>query len=71
MCDDFQTLITMEPGDPSAGLHGSSGYDSWTGEIGFNPLEYYIWRNGQMHNGLTVVAFQLVVSSPQFLNRKR
>ena len=58
--DHAPTLITMEPGDPAAGLHGSSGYDSWTGEPGFNPLEYYMWRNGRMHNGLTVAAFALV-----------
>ena len=54
----------MEQGDPAAALHGSSGYDSWTGEPGFNPLEYYVWRNGQMHNGLTVAAFQLVDVRP-------
>ena len=54
----------MEQGDPAAALHGSSGYDSWTGEPGFNPLEYYVWRNGQMHNGLTVAAFQLVDVHP-------
>ena len=58
--DHAPTLLTMEPGDPAAGLHGSSGYNSWTGEPGFNPLEYYMWKNGQMHNGLTVAAFQLV-----------
>ena len=62
--DHAPTLITMEQGDPAAALHGSSGYDSWTGEPGFNPLEYYVWRNGQMHNGLTVAAFQLVDVSP-------
>jgi hypothetical protein len=62
--DHAPTLITMEQGDPAAGLHGSSGYDSWTGELGFNPLEYYLWRNGRMHNGLVVAAFALVDCKP-------
>ena len=62
--DHAPTLITMEQGDPAAGLHGSSGYDSWTGKLGFNPLEYYLWRNGRMHNGLVVAAFALVDCGP-------
>lgn len=62
--DHAPTLITMERGDPAAGLHGSSGYNSWTGDLGFNPLEYYLWRNGRMHNGLVVAAFALVDYGP-------
>ena len=33
-------------------------------QLGFNPLEYYVWRGGRMHNGLTVAAFQLVDVAP-------
>ena len=40
-------------GSPSGGLHGSSG-------PGFNPSSYYLWKDGQMHNGLVVASFQLV-----------
>eukprot|EP01052_Picozoa_sp_SAG31_P002903 SAG31_NODE_105_length_25008_cov_17.439399_16_plen_198_part_00 len=62
--DHAPTLLTMETGDPAAGMHGSSGYDSWTGRQGFNPTEYYVWKDGRMHNGLTVAAFQLVDCPP-------
>ena len=44
-------LITMREGAEGHILHGSSG-------PGFDPHQYYIFRNGQMHNGLTVVAWQ-------------
>ena len=37
----------------AGGLHGASG-------PGFDPNQYYVWKGGQMHNGLVVVAFQLV-----------
>ena len=39
-------LITMEHGAEGQALHGSSGPD-------FNPHEYYVFRNGQLHNGLS------------------
>ena len=38
-------------------LHGSSG-------PGFDPSQYYIYQNGQMHNGLTVLSFQLTDVNP-------
>ena len=34
-------------------LHGSSG-------PGFDPMQYYVWKDRQMHNGLVVVTWQLV-----------
>ena len=33
-------------------LHGSSGPE-------FDPYQYYVHKNGHMHAGLTVVAFQV------------
>ena len=45
-------LITMEQGAEGQALHGSSGPD-------FNPHEYYVFRNGQLHNGLIAVMWQL------------
>ena len=51
--DHAPTLITQEKGSPSGNLHGSSG-------PGFDTNQYYLWKNGQMHNGLVVVSFQLV-----------
>ena len=51
--DHAPTLITQMTGSPSGGLHGSSG-------PGFNPSSYYLWKDGQMHNGLVVASFQLV-----------
>lgn len=44
-------LITMREGAEGHILHGSSG-------PGFDPHQYYIFRDGRMHNGLTVVAWQ-------------
>ena len=38
----------MDPAHGYQVLHGSSGPD-------FNPHEYYIFRNGQMHNGIVAV----------------
>ncbi len=55
--DHAPTLITQEKGSPSGNLHGSSG-------PGFDPNQYYLWKNGQMHNGLVVVAWQLVDCNP-------
>ncbi|MEE2657631.1 MAG: phytanoyl-CoA dioxygenase family protein [Candidatus Latescibacterota bacterium] len=45
-------LITMHEGAEGHILHGSSG-------PGFDPNQYYIFKDGRMHNGLTVVAWQL------------
>ena len=45
-------------------LHGSSGPD-------FNPHEYYIFRNGQMHNGIVAVMLgfsRIVLSEINILN---
>ena len=39
------------------GLHGSSG-------PGFDPSQYYLWKDGQMHNSLVVVSFNLVDHAP-------
>ena len=44
-------LITMRKGAEGHTLHGSSGPH-------FDPNQYYIFRDGQMHNGLTVAAWQ-------------
>ena len=45
-------IITMRKGAEGHILHGSSGPE-------FDPHQYYIFKNGRMHNGLTVVAWQL------------
>ena len=45
-------LITMRKGAEGHLLHGSSG-------PGFDRHQYYIFRDGQMHCGLTVVSWQL------------
>ena len=50
--DHGMGLITMEDGAEGQVLHGSSGPD-------FNPHEYYVFRNGQLHNGLVAVMWQL------------
>jgi ectoine hydroxylase-related dioxygenase (phytanoyl-CoA dioxygenase family) len=44
-------LITMREGAEGHTFHGSSG-------PGFDPHQYYIFKNGQMHNGLTVASWQ-------------
>ena len=31
---------------------------------GFDPNQYYLWKDGRMHNGLVVVAWQLVDCNP-------
>jgi hypothetical protein len=41
----------MKEGTEGHVLHGSSGPE-------FDPYQYYVHRNGHMHAGLTVVAFQ-------------
>lgn len=43
----------MTRGSAPGGLHGASG-------PGFDPMQYYVWKDNQMHNGLVVVTFQLV-----------
>lgn len=50
--DHSPGLITMRRGAEGHTLHGSSGPH-------FDPNQYYVYRDGQMHNGLTVVAWQL------------
>ena len=45
-------IITMRQGAEGHTLHGSSG-------PGFDRHQYYIFKDGQMHNGLTVAAYQL------------
>lgn len=55
--DHRMMVITMDRGSEGHRLHGSSGPE-------FNPNEYYIYRDGRMHNGLTVVIFQLADVKP-------
>ena len=50
-------ILTMRKGAEGHVLHGSSG-------PGFDRHQYYIVRNGRMHNGLTVVAYQLTDVNP-------
>lgn len=50
-------LLAMEKGAEGFRFHGSSG-------PGFDPNQYYIFRNGRMHNGLTVVSLQLTDVRP-------
>ncbi|MAG36273.1 MAG: hypothetical protein CL878_08520, partial [Dehalococcoidia bacterium] len=50
-------LITMRRGAEGHLLHGSSG-------SGFDPHQYYVYQNGRMHNGLTVVSWQLTDVNP-------
>lgn len=50
-------LISMRKGAEGHLLHGSSG-------PGFDPHQYYIFKDGRMHNGLTVVAWQLADANP-------
>jgi ectoine hydroxylase-related dioxygenase (phytanoyl-CoA dioxygenase family) len=50
-------LISMRKGAEGHLLHGSSG-------PGFDPHQYYIFKDGRMHNGLTVVAWQLADVNP-------
>ena len=68
--DHGPTILTMDrdqesnPDDTinstvavSVGLHGSSG-------PGFDPSQYYLWRDGKMHNSLVVVSFALCDQRP-------
>ena len=55
--DHHMFLLSMEKGAEGHTFHGSSG-------PGFDPNQYYIWQNGRMHNGLTVVTFQLTDVNP-------
>eukprot|EP01043_Picozoa_sp_COSAG02_P043426 COSAG02_NODE_3781_length_6236_cov_12.839661_6_plen_147_part_00 len=56
--DHAPTLIRMDAGDGGRlGLHGSSG-------PGFDPKQYYLWKDGQMHNGLVVVNWMLCDQGP-------
>jgi ectoine hydroxylase-related dioxygenase (phytanoyl-CoA dioxygenase family) len=50
-------LISMRKGAEGHLLHGSSG-------PAFDRHQYYIFKDGQMHNGLTVVAWQLADVNP-------
>ena len=50
-------LITMREGAEGHTFHGSSG-------PGFDPHQYYIFKNGRMHNGLTVASWQLADTNP-------
>ena len=49
--DHQMFLLSMDKGAEGHTFHGSSG-------PGFDPNQYYIFRDGRMHNGLTVVTFQ-------------
>ena len=50
--DHNMSLLWMDKGSEGHTLHGSSGPH-------FDPNQYYIFRDGRMHNGLTVVSLQL------------
>ncbi|MBT5873563.1 MAG: hypothetical protein HOH43_09105 [Candidatus Latescibacteria bacterium] len=50
--DHNMSLITMRKGAEGHTLHGSSGPE-------FDPHQYYVFRDGSMHSGLTVVSWQL------------
>ena len=55
--DHLPSLIGMRRGAEGHMLHGSSG-------PGFDPHQYYIFQDGRMHNGLTVVTWQLTDVNP-------
>ena len=55
--DHQMFLLWMDKGAEGFRFHGSSG-------PGFDPNQYYIFKNGKMHNGLTVVSFQLTDVNP-------
>ena len=55
--DHQMFLLSMDKGAEGHTFHGSSG-------PGFDPNQYYIFRDGRMHNGLTVVTFQLTDVPP-------
>ena len=55
--DHQMFLLGMEKGAEGFIFHGSSG-------PGFDPNQYYIYRHGRIHCGLTVVIFQLTDVNP-------
>ena len=55
--DHTPGLITMEEGGEGHTFHGSAG-------PGFDPNCYYIYKNGEIHCGLTVVAWQFSDTNP-------
>ncbi|MBT3271374.1 hypothetical protein HN371_29820 [Candidatus Poribacteria bacterium] len=55
--DHQMFLLSMDKGAEGFIFHGSSG-------PGFDPNQYYIFKNGRFHNGLTVVAVQLTDVNP-------
>jgi ectoine hydroxylase-related dioxygenase (phytanoyl-CoA dioxygenase family) len=55
--DHQPVLLTMNQGAEGFRFHGSSG-------PGFDPNQYYLFRNNRMHNGLSVVAYQLTDAGP-------
>lgn len=55
--DHDLAVITMRRGAEGHVLHGSSG-------PGFDRHQYYVCRDGRMHNGLTVAAYQLADVNP-------
>ena len=64
--DHGPTILTMgrderegssEDMEVTVGLHGSSG-------PGFEPSQYYLWRDGKMHNSLVVISFALCDQRP-------
>ena len=50
-------LIMMQKGSEGHTLHGSSG-------PGFDPHQYYVFKGGRIHTGLTVVAWQFADVNP-------
>lgn len=50
--------IHMRAGTEQLRLHG--------GNTPYDPPEYYHFRNGQMYNGLTVVAWNLAATGPEY-----
>ena len=55
--DHGMGLIMMERGAEGLALHGSSG-------PGFDPHQYYVVKEGSIHCGLTVVAWQFADVNP-------
>lgn len=55
--DHDAAIITMRRGAEGHVLHGSSG-------PGFDRHQYYVCKDGRMHNGLTVAAYQLADVNP-------
>ena len=55
--DHSMFLLWMDKGAEGCTLHGSSGPH-------FDPNQYYIFRDGRMHNGLSVASIQLTDVNP-------